>query len=347
MNNTRVNQVDTIKLLTASCLLIVLLLHYPSYTRDILSPLRKLHIDLYLQRFAVGGFIFLSGFKLASSKLSTSVKNFIANRFFRIHLLYLITLIVYSFTVYPFFNNHKLPSWQNFVFHSIGLQSIIPNAFGSNYHTIWFISVLYFCYAFFLISRTTLYKPIYFVIVSVLFCSSIWLLRSLFGYHNIIFFQQDLELYVSFFAFGMASSQSFFKTKINILNSKLLFFISISSGVLFLILSSIKDFTNNIFLVFIQFTVLLLSILSAYFLVFRFKFSLPNNIYYLLDKIVESLFCVFLLHRPIWTVLFWFWSERSLIQGAYILIIGLPIILFISFKLQTSYNNLVLYFYKK
>jgi hypothetical protein len=126
-----------------------------------------------------------------------------------------------------------------------------------------------------------------------------------------------------------------------------LFFISISSGVLFLILSSIKDFTNNIFLVCIQFTVILLSILSAYFLVFRFKFSLPNNIYYLLDKIVESSFCVFLLHRPIWTVLFWFWSERSLIQGAYILIIGLPIILFISFKLQTSYNNLVLYFYKK
>lgn len=345
MNNTRVN-VDTIKLLTVSCLFIVLVLHMPSYTRDILSPLIKLHIDLYLQRFAVGGFIFLSGFKLAISKLSTSVKNFIVNRFLRIHLLYLITLLVYSFTVYPFFNNQELPSWQNFVFHSFGLQSIMPNAFGYNYHTIWFISVLYFCYAFFLISRSTLYKPIYFVIVSLLICSSIYLLRSFLGYYNIILFQQDLELYVSFFALGMACSQSYLKTKFNSLNSILLFFIFICSGVIFLILSSIKDFTN-ILLICIQFTVLLLSILSVYFLVFRFKFSLPNNIYCLLDKIVESSFCVFLLHRPIWTVLFWFWSERSLVQGAYILIIGLPIILFISFKLQTSYNNLVLYFYKK
>jgi hypothetical protein len=171
-------------------------------------------------------------------------------------------------------------------------------------------------------------------------------LRSLFGYHNIIFFQQDLELYVLFFAFGMASSQSYFKTKIDILNSKLLFFISISSGVLFLILSSIKDFTN-IFLVCTQLTVLLLNTLSAYFLVFRFKFSFPNNIYCLLEKIVESSFCAFLLHRPIWTILFWFWSERSLIQGLYIAIVGVPIILFVSFKLQTYYNNLVLYFYKR
>ena len=182
-------KLNSIVMLTVVCLLSVLILHHPTYTLDYLSPIRKFYVHDFLQKFAVGGFIFLSGFKMAKSKASNTIKEFLINRFLKIYPLYLLALILFSFIVYPDFNNDIFPSWKNFVLHAFAFQSIFPDLFQANYHTIWFISIIFICYGFFLLLRRFLDNLGIFFLLSFVICLAIPALRHLFSLLGLNIFQ--------------------------------------------------------------------------------------------------------------------------------------------------------------
>lgn len=130
---TRVSSVDV---LTALCIVLVLLLHQASYTIDFLAPIRPFMLHRVAQRFAVGGFLFLSGYKLATSKLRTGARAFIVNRLAKIYVVYALSIFLFAVTAYPYLNNGDFPSTSNILVHLLAVQSVFPNISGINFHTL-------------------------------------------------------------------------------------------------------------------------------------------------------------------------------------------------------------------
>ncbi|MEO0770850.1 MAG: hypothetical protein AAFY72_15760, partial [Cyanobacteria bacterium J06649_4] len=100
--------VDATIYMTLIFVSVVLMLHHVNYTHDYLWEIshRFFHpyetgVDQLFQKFAVGGFLLLSGYKLSLSKVSEPVVPFLFNRLKRIYPLYLLALIVSSPAAYP------------------------------------------------------------------------------------------------------------------------------------------------------------------------------------------------------------------------------------------------------
>ncbi len=206
--------VDPTIYMTLTFVGIVLFLHHVSYNQDYLWAIThyffnpyKTGLDEFLQKFAVGGFLFLSGYKLAISKRSDSVRAFLENRFYRIYPLYLLAVIVYSFTAYPYQTEGQLPSWGNFLLHALGLQSFLPNFFGENYQTIWFVSNLFFCYLAFIFLRRSLGSTRTLLAGAIVFLLAIYCIRSIASSADIALFSGHFDTYFVFFVFGMVSYQ--------------------------------------------------------------------------------------------------------------------------------------------
>ncbi|MDJ0744115.1 MAG: acyltransferase family protein [Xenococcaceae cyanobacterium MO_167.B27] len=332
--------IDAVILLTAIFLVIVLLLHHGSYTINYLGPLHRYHINKFLQKFAVGGFLFLSGFKLTKSKISNSSREFLVNRFFRVYLLYLLALIVFSFTAYPDLNNGIFPSWSNFILHSFCIQSLIPHFFQQDYNTIWFVSVLFFCYGFFLLTRRLLDKLHLFLIILFIVIVAISLIRHLASLYEVNIFHQYLDTWLAFFSLGMVYSKN--QKRINRLNTKLF---ACSSCISFILLIALYNATEieGLLIYTIERILILASTLSLYFIQFKIHphIYVSRRVSSFLKWISYSSFCVFLFHRSIWNLLVKFWSDESFYQSIFILVLGIPIILILSYRIQVTYNQVI------
>ena len=342
-NNTTKRGIDPVILLSVIFVLIVLCLHHGSYTIDAIGTLRDYHVTKLMQKFSVGGFLFLSGFKLAKSKLGVSWVQFIKSRFYRIYLLYLLAVITFSITVYPYSNNGTIPSLANFLKHVFCLQAILPNYFQKDYLTIWFVSILFFCYIFFLLARK-------FVVEVSLFCGllfstflSILIIRSLAYKYQTILLADYLELWLVLFGIGMIYPD--IDRRVAKFSVKLLLLISIVCSVLLILFYNQSfnieqaSFLNQL----IDRSLILLSILPLYAIAFQVspQIAIPLSILNLLKNIYYISFCCFLFHRPIWTIMANLWSEKSLYQFLYINLLGVPLIFFISYLIQKSYNQFV------
>lgn len=335
-------------LLNVAFLVIVLILHHGTYTYDYIRPLRQLSINKYFQKLAVGGFLFLSGYKLTESKRCVSTLPFLINRFIRIYPVYLLALVVHSFTVYP--QKHgELPSLSNFFLHAGLLQYLTPGVFGGNYTTIWFVSILFFCYLFFLGTRNLLHNFKSYLFYFLILLISIYCTRSAFAKADINVFAQDFEIYLGFFAGGMLYSVYQDSIK-SILEKKAIllgFLFSFSLCWLGLIYSFLFDSaTSSSLLVYVfRFFATLLTTLPLYFIAlgYRSKLEVPRFLYKLINDMSFSSFFVFLFHRPVWSVMQGFWPDKGITQSIYILLVGLPIIFGLSYLGQSTYSALCKY----
>lgn len=317
---------------------IVLYAHHGSYTHNYLHIFSVYGIRFFLIKFAVGGFLFLSGFKVAKSKSSDSVMTFFTKRISRIYWLYLISLLFFAFTAYPHSNDGAFPSFANNIKHVLCMQSIFPDLFGNIYDTLWFVSTLFSCYVFYIFTRKILEKSdksFFAIVIITLF--TILIFNYLGILYGIKMFMIDFNTYLCFFAFGMIFSKR--KKEITALCNRT-YFILFSVG--FLGLLSLKTLVsvNTWYEETIQFILIYLSALPLYFIVFKnynhFKF--PPFAVNLFKIISFSSFCVFLFHRPIWTVMSGIWNDRSFFQWFYIVPFGITLIFTLSYFIQTSYN---------
>ncbi|MEL6158127.1 MAG: acyltransferase [Cyanobacteria bacterium J06623_5] len=344
---TRKHNLDAVLLLNVVFVVLVLLLHHGQYTYDFIKPLRALAINRYLQKVAVGGFLFLSGYKLTKSKLATPSLDFLKNRFLRIYPLYFIALLVYTFTVYVQ-KHDTLPTLKTFFVHVFLLQTVVPELFGRNYLTIWFVSVLLFCYLFFLAMRRLLVTNLMaYGVMTLSVCLGVCLIRAFFAERDIIVFMRFFEVYLSFFAVGMTYAiyeqaiTRFFCRK-----SVAIAYAGTFTALLTLLMAVyIQRFNSmdSISLRLFEFLAILLTTIPLYFYAFtnasRLKVNRMTTSILLLGS--SGSFCIFLFHRPVWSVMVEVWSNRSVFQALYILVMGIPLIVFCSCQIQRSYNNIL------
>ncbi|SMH30318.1 MULTISPECIES: acyltransferase [Cyanophyceae] len=332
--------IDSVIVLTVICTLSVLLLHHANYTLDFLSPARPFHLHKLLQRFAVGGFIFLSGFKLTKSKLKSSISEFVINRFSKIYGLYFLSVIIFSTTAYPYLNNENFPSIKNTLLHLVALQAILPDHFGNNFHTLWFVSVLLICYSAFLIFRAWLTDLSKFILWVSGFTLSISIIRIIFLQRGIYLFQYDLELWLLIFFAGMINADRNLSLEIKeyyLIFAK--FAIIFGLSILLFLYNYSGDIPANIFRI-IEIFGALIFLFPSYSLILRKHFIFHPYVIFILKYIAASSYCIFLLHRSIWTVLFYLFSDRTIVQSLFILGLGVPLICLISYLFQSSYTSL-------
>lgn len=353
--------VDTTIYMTLIFVSVVLMLHHVNYTHNYLWEIshRFFHpyetgVDQLFQKFAVGGFLLLSGYKLSLSKVSEPVVPFLFNRLKRIYPLYLLALIVSSPAAYPHLVDGQLPSLANFIMHALCLQAVLPDFFQQDFYTIWFVSNLFCCYLLFLGLRKTLGRPATFCIKLGLFILAIALLRQLAGTYDISVFANDFNIYLLFFAAGMECSQ--LQPRLMTVNKFALISISVvCTGLLIaLTLNPIETASlygpiagstaGSIALSIIDSSLKIGSVLPIHVLLLTsFKETrVSPKIAALMKKLTVASYCTFLFHRPIWTLLHGIWSGSSYLQSVFILGFGIPLIFVCSYCLQLFYNRCIL-----
>lgn len=354
-NQARVTNVDIVNVIL---IFVVLLLHHVNYTQDYLWAISHRVINPYdsgisqiLQKFAVGGFLFLSGFKLALTKQSEPTKVFLLNRFLRIYPLYLLAVILFSVTVYPHANG-KMPSPGNFVVHALALQSWLPNLYQENYLTIWFVSNLFFCYLMFVFLRRYLFDTRRFLLATSIVVLVIHLAKLMSSsLSDLKIFSGHFDTYFIFFAAGMLYSHTQVSSSDATKEEKIKCFV-------FLLICAILFIVMNLFLSPDHYTYPLLERL------FLFGFTLPafhlllklpistlltqsgdlNQKGHLVSYISSASLCIFLFHRPVWSVMSMIMPNKSYLQSLFILGIGIPFIFIASYHMQRSYNARVTLF---
>jgi peptidoglycan/LPS O-acetylase OafA/YrhL len=333
-------KINTIEFLNTIFIFVVLFLHHSNYTTDYFSLFSQYNVTLYLQKLSIGGFIFLSGFKLTNSKSLTSFRAFFINRFFRIYLLYLISLFFFSFTAYPYLNSGEFPSLPNIILHIFCIQSIVPDLFQANYHTLWFVSILLCCYIFFLFTRKIIQKPPLFYLCLFLTSFGVFGLHKLAKHFNIAIFDKDFIIYLTFFALGMIYSNS--RNKIERVNNGvlcLLFITGFVGLILFYSDISIKIVNKST----VELFFILISTIPFYLLAFKIvpKINLFSSFSLLISFMSYSSFCVFLFHRSIWAVMSSIFSARHFSQWLFIIVLGVPTIFLSSYLIQIKYDHVL------
>jgi peptidoglycan/LPS O-acetylase OafA/YrhL len=336
--------IDSVTVLTVVCVFLVLLLHQVGYTRDLLSHLRPFRVNDIIQRFAVGGFIFLSGFKLTKSKLKTNIKDFLMNRISKIYFLYLFAIVISSFTSYPHLNEGNLPSFKGFLIHSLALQAFFPDYFGEDFHALWFVSVLLICYLSFILFRKWLTHLPRFIFLASVFILSISVLRMIMLNQDIALFRGGLEIWLAIFFAGMiCASQNWISAtpKSHLILSKPAITIGIIIGIveLFCLYNYSGDIPKYLFDL-LELIGVFLAIIPAFVLFLRQEFVVHPQLFFVFKYIEAASYCMFLLHRPIWAILSQIWSDRSIGQVFFILGLGIPLIIYVSYITQVSYTRL-------
>ncbi|KPA14028.1 membrane protein containing Acyltransferase 3 domain protein [Candidatus Magnetomorum sp. HK-1] len=334
------NNITTVEFLNSFFIIIILYLHHTMYMIYHIKLLPEYNLNLYLQKMAVGGFLFLSGFKLTHSKIKSSVGAFIKNRFFRIYLPYVLAVICYSGIVFPYINLGRFPNYKNVFIHVLGIQSILPGVFGSQYLTLWFVSFLFLCYAFFLLTRKIVTRSSLFL-MSLAFSILIILIIHLYSTSimGIAIFSKDILIYLIYFAMGMLYAKNRFIMEKT--NSIILLVVSI-----FGLISTLYFYTykpqvwGDELILAISY---IISSIAFYILIFKgFKQYRPSRqIKSLIQNMSFASFFVFLFHRPVWSIMNLVWFDISILHSLYMIVFA-PIVIFVGcHRFQSGYNRLL------
>ncbi|MEM6868745.1 MAG: acyltransferase [Cyanobacteria bacterium P01_F01_bin.3] len=342
-----VRPINPVALLTAAFLLTVLLLHHGSYTHDYIWRLRQIEVNKYLQQMAVGGFLFLSGYKLMLSKAEVSPKAFWQNRFVRIYPPYLLAVIAYSFTDYVY-RQESLPSLWNFLLHASLLQSLLPHLLGESYRTLWFVSLLFCCYVFFIATRRLVTRFWPYVAAVVLLAAVICNCRNVFAGWGVDVFIESFEVFVLFFSCGMLYAvhqqkvQAFIQQNIKPYRISVLMGAGVLSAVKLAAIASGASEAPAFY--YFNVIAILLTTIPLYFLFLSGAIEVTIKrpaLSQLIRRISTASFFIFLFHRPIWSVLANIWTGSGLFHSLYIFSVGLPLIFAVSYWGQTTYSALV------
>jgi peptidoglycan/LPS O-acetylase OafA/YrhL len=333
-NHSELNPVHVINSLLIS---IVLYLHHSSYTNNYFSILTKYHINGLLQKFAIGGFFFFSGLKISISYFDYKITSFAINRFLRIYILYLVSLIIASFTLYPFLNNGLYPTINNFIFHVLCIQTIFPNYYQHNYHTLWFVSILMYCYLLFIILRNDIPNLKKFIVklISIIVLISTVSLYTFDKTYKIFSF--DFSVYLLFFSIGMLASRYTISTK----NIYCFAIGLIGNILLFIIYNKIVINTWYEYLVYLSFIILSNLALFKLLCVCVKSINFTKDIKRIISYYSFASFCIFLLHRSIWSIMAYIYPKGTLLQWVYIIFLGIPIIVYCSHLMQRCFNLII------
>jgi hypothetical protein len=225
--------------------------------------------------------------------------------------------------------------------HLLAIQAILPNIFGNNFHTLWFVSVLFVCYGCFLLSRNFLGRLRIFLLVSLSIFLIVILLRTAGVRLGLELFQVDFEVWISLFMLGMMYARNdiamLLFSKRYLLNS----FLTVVAvfSLLALIYYSIPFLLGLRRILDLSLSVPLLAF--SYVLILQTHFILDVSVARAIKWVSGVSYFVFLLHRPIWSVMVLIWPERSFMQALFVLGVGLPMIFLSSYIMQSFHISML------
>lgn len=322
---------QNIKLLSTLFIFVVLFLHHTSYS---VAPFRTYDVvNVFLVYFSVGGFLFLSGYKLAKNKGVESFSVFWKNRLIRIYPLYAIAVFVFSIALYWGKTNLLV-----LIIHLLGLQMVFPGLFGQNFLTLYFIGILLVFYLFFSLTKKYQKDPRSFTVLSVaVFCIALLVKYTLSG--NITVFSSPLFIYFPVFTAGMLLADS----EERVAGFMHRHMIAIFFWFFFLIpamLVSIRYFAaeENAFVLLSAVVIgsVLIPLHTILVLFGRHWRRVPSVV----SAVSYASFAMYLFHRPIWGLMQAVYPDRTLLQWAYIVGVGVPLIIGVSYVLQYSYDTI-------
>jgi peptidoglycan/LPS O-acetylase OafA/YrhL len=347
------NKFFSVNLLTSVLIILILYLHHTNYTIS-LNLLDIKPLNTYLVRLSVGGFIFLSAYKLTKSKYSETTSIFLRNRFLRIYPLYAIALILYTFSVYPATHTGQPPSSANLMVHFLLLQTVFIDWFGPLYQTLYFVSLLFLYYLLFILTRKTLPKKqlFYLLTLTIFVCGLI--IHIISNKLGIKIFSNLFFIYYYFFISGMIYGfyenkiDSYYK-KLNNLSRNFLLVLFFISSIIYMI---ILNFLNKNMLTYFEPEILCIPLILLVTIPLYISFLCLNIqakdskqcIVNIVNKIAYSSFCIFLFHRFIWTIMSFFWidlTKKTFTHWLLIVPIGFIAIFLFSYKIQGIWDLII------
>ena len=324
---------DPVKVLSSIFIVSVLFLHHIGYSTPFLGVFWDVKFVLVLQKMAVGGFFFLSGYKLSKSKADLPVLQFCFDRLRKLWYPYAVAVVLFSFTVFPARYDGATPSVWNFLIHLFALQGVLGWTTQFAYPTIWFVAILFECYVFFVILKF-LRRKLEVKILVFVFCvllSAVFLLEQRefsvgVGGVTLLWPYTSLYLFVfvvgAFYGFGLLP-KFLLSARGNVLAAALAFFVCILYYN-FVWVNSVGEQLIEYMLAFLSCVSLCLAVLS------REGVMLPPHMWNAMAVLSELSLAIFLVHRVVWTILYWLWPGSGAIHWIYMNVFGVCVIILVA-----------------
>lgn len=336
-------------LIRSISIVLILLTHFTNYiqTQILFSILE--YGSSYFAEFGLGGFFFLSGFLLYNTHGYNQVDDilvFYKRRFFRIMPLYWCALFIFIIgNNFIFFNNHSPISVTSMFAHFIGGQLLL-SPYVSPLFTLWFIGALipfYLIYPFLI--KNTKDNSSMLIGISVGFFVVFILINKFLG----IISDTRFYMYYIIFIAGIFSNMSgiyvnTMYSKYLKLNAVLLVFLIVCP---YIFSSKTQIITDILPLIQVS-TIMSFSIfvfwISKYLVYFADTINIYVNIRKTILFISFSSYCIYLFHRPMFTLFQAISNSLMLspwVNDLIILFVITPAVFVISFKIQSEYNDIL------
>jgi len=317
-----------VNLLTTISIFLILLVHIDEYVGLSTRKLTVLPLHgFYVPVFAVGAFVFLSGFKLINSNSNRATGLFLINRFLRIFPLFYLSLVMYTI----FMKTALTPL--RFAALLGGAHLLFPRLLGNDIPSLWFIGLIGIYYLLFIPLRRHIDKTGRFLLISSVVYSILLLLQT--GTETAGYvLEPRVALYFPYFAAGMFAGSRYRKLK-----PFVPFLVVLVPGVLSVIIAGlalapwITEYWivfNNAFLLPINLILILLII----------QVDLPSLLSLFVSVLSYSSYCAFLFHRPLW-VGFMLLVPKFGSRDALVYYGAVPLVFSFSYLVQKGYDTLL------
>lgn len=343
----------TFDLMRLIAIFIILFHHLTDYSFNFYN-LQYFGIDLDLSpwhelnpHLGLGMFLFLSGYLLNRKNIKFSgfneSKNFLINKLLRIFPLYYLALIL-------FFYIDKPDSLIEIALHTVALQLIFVSHFPI-LKTLWFVGLIMVYYLAFALVKNINLNLSYKIAIVVIFPFVVLFLGR---YYKLT--DSRLAHYYWVFFFGtLCAETNFFQQKIW---QKIKFVIPLFFVSTFIFMYHLED-TFGLYKINLLQRHLLITVLSISFSLFVYQIcdALAKSIKSrkmseAIELVAYSSYCMFLFHRPVWYFLGKIHKEILDLDNPYInlgiaTIIGIPLIVGISFRLQSLHDKYFVGLFRK
>ena len=321
----RIREFDVLRAIA----IILLLFHHGGIYNYALFGFPLSEISSYVAGYLLGIFFFISGYLLVETLSRRTLSEFIRLRFLRIYLPYWVALILFLVLMGESVNK----GWMDILFQALGTQILVAPRFGFPYLTLWFVGLIIIYYLIFGILLKLIHQKGLFVFAGVMVFLIAAIIRKYLGVIEYRFFW-----YFSIFFAGVMFSKFFLLKKLatyrfRYIVETLLFVTSVIFLYPYRHLSDHKViFTEIMFYDFFILSAILLTISLSGWITRRGE--VPGFV----RKLTYLSFFAYLFHRPIWTLLLRFYTPQEQFIPVYVMMIGIPLVLFLTYGMQKAYD---------
>jgi peptidoglycan/LPS O-acetylase OafA/YrhL len=294
--------------------------------------------------FGLGIFFFISGYLLdASTQLRSKedAKKFLISKAIRIFPLYIaalsIFILIFSFAI------ERLSAFSVLI-HLAGLQMIFCVWSCDPILTLWFVSLIVVYYGLFIVLQMLAGTTRSIIVWSGVILLVCVILNYLFGVID-----KKVILYLPIFIGGIIVSKESLLSKVRG-SSALALFILMATVILCYVAIVYPEitlgpkkpaaFSQYGLYAFVCTNLIMFTFVLIMYYASKRVCSLGLSVCF--SQISYSSYCIYLFHRPVlWLLLKFFNPSNDLLRAAYVILVGLPLVVLVAYSIQRSYDSLL------